>query len=173
MLSLWIKVELRVMAIKGYSAFPKTPALQEPHRQIVSCHIRTLIRGVLSFCRDATRVFYSPSWLGIWQGGILFLIDFNGMSNHLKLFNAMTLENHIYCMVIFTLFVLLFLADSFFLFCKQIDQRSIWSINEPLTSIITWGKSGLGSNGNEDETPHTQDLQFIVIHISFFFREGV
>ena len=28
------------MAMKGYSAFPKAPALLEPHHQIASCHIQ-------------------------------------------------------------------------------------------------------------------------------------
>ena len=30
-----VRVDLGVMAIKGYSAFPKAPALLEPHHQIV------------------------------------------------------------------------------------------------------------------------------------------
>ena len=39
------RVNLRTMAKKGCSAFPKTPASLEPHHQIVYCHIRTLIGG--------------------------------------------------------------------------------------------------------------------------------
>ena len=35
MLPLWARVDLTVMAMKGYSAFPKAPALLEPHHQIV------------------------------------------------------------------------------------------------------------------------------------------
>ena len=34
-LPLQARVDLEAMAIKGYSAFPKTPALLEPHHQIV------------------------------------------------------------------------------------------------------------------------------------------
>ena len=49
------------MAMKGYSASPKVPALLKTHHQIVKCHIRTLIEGVLPLCRDAVGVFYSPS----------------------------------------------------------------------------------------------------------------
>ena len=30
-----VKVDLRVMAMKGYSTFPKAPALLKPHYQIV------------------------------------------------------------------------------------------------------------------------------------------
>ena len=37
-LTLRARVELGVMAMKGYSAFPKTLALLEPHHQIVQCH---------------------------------------------------------------------------------------------------------------------------------------
>ena len=39
------RVELGTMAMKGYSAFPKAPALLQPHHQIVKCHIRTLVGG--------------------------------------------------------------------------------------------------------------------------------
>ena len=35
MLPLQARVDLRAMAINGYSAFPKAPALLEPHHQIV------------------------------------------------------------------------------------------------------------------------------------------
>ena len=34
------RLDLGVMAIKGYSAFPKVPALLEPQHQIVLCHIQ-------------------------------------------------------------------------------------------------------------------------------------
>ena len=37
---LWAKVDLAVMAMKRYSAFPKAPLLLEPHHQIVWCHIQ-------------------------------------------------------------------------------------------------------------------------------------
>ena len=39
-------MELCALAIKGYYAFNKALALQEPHHQIVYCHIRTLVWGV-------------------------------------------------------------------------------------------------------------------------------
>ena len=38
-LPLWARANLRAMAMKEYSVFPKAPALQQPHPQIVSCHI--------------------------------------------------------------------------------------------------------------------------------------
>ena len=35
MLLLWVRVDLGTMAMKGYSIFPKAPALQEPQHQMV------------------------------------------------------------------------------------------------------------------------------------------
>ena len=35
MLPLQARVDLRVMVLKGYSAFPKVPAFVEPYHQIV------------------------------------------------------------------------------------------------------------------------------------------
>ena len=56
------------MAMKGYSAFPKAPALLEPHHQIVYCHIQdTRWGGGLPLCREAVSVFYSPSRLGKYE----------------------------------------------------------------------------------------------------------
>ena len=40
MLPLWARVDLGEMAMKGYSAFLKAPALLETPRQIVQCHIQ-------------------------------------------------------------------------------------------------------------------------------------
>ena len=38
-LQLRASVDLGAMAMKGYSAFHKAPALLEPHHQIISCFI--------------------------------------------------------------------------------------------------------------------------------------
>ena len=40
MQQLWARLDLGVMAMKGYSAFPKSPALQKSHNQIVKCYIQ-------------------------------------------------------------------------------------------------------------------------------------
>ena len=40
MLPLRARVNLGAMAMKRYSAFPKAPALLEPHHRIVQCHIQ-------------------------------------------------------------------------------------------------------------------------------------
>ena len=44
-LPLRARVDLGAMAMKGYSAFPKAPALLEPHHQIVQCHIQDTHSG--------------------------------------------------------------------------------------------------------------------------------
>ena len=54
--------DLGAIAMKGYSAFPKTAVLLDPHHQIVLCHIRTLVGGggFLPLSREAVGVFYRP-----------------------------------------------------------------------------------------------------------------
>ena len=37
-----VRVDLGVMAMKGYYALPHAPALLEPHDQIVLCHIQDI-----------------------------------------------------------------------------------------------------------------------------------
>ena len=63
-LTLRVRVNLGVMAMKGYSAFPKATTLLEPHQQIVSCLQETCWVGDLILCSDPVGVFYSPSRLG-------------------------------------------------------------------------------------------------------------
>ena len=43
---------------------PQSSRITEPYHQIILCHIRTLIGGVLPLCRGAVSVFYRPSQLG-------------------------------------------------------------------------------------------------------------
>ena len=47
-LPLQARVDLGVIALKGYSAFPKAPVLLEPHHQIVYCHIQDTRWGSLT-----------------------------------------------------------------------------------------------------------------------------
>ena len=64
MLPLQARVNLGAMAMKGYSAFPKAPAILEPRHQIASCHFQdTHWGGSYPLCKEAVGVFYSPSWL--------------------------------------------------------------------------------------------------------------
>ena len=57
MLPLRARVDQGAMAMKGYSAFPKAPALLEPHHQIVLCPNQDTHWGgrVLYLCRDSTK----------------------------------------------------------------------------------------------------------------------
>ena len=55
------RLDLEVMAMKGYSVFPKEfQTLLEPSPPIVSCHIMKLVEGVLSLRREAIGVLYRP-----------------------------------------------------------------------------------------------------------------
>ena len=72
------------MVMKGYSTFPKTSALLEPHHQIFYYHIRTHVRWVLPLCRDATGVFTTPvdyavgrAWWWWWWWLGINLLNFN------------------------------------------------------------------------------------------------
>ena len=61
------RVDLGAMAMKGYSAFPKAPALLKPYHQIFRVMSRIFVRGVVPLCKDAVGVFYS--WLGGYHYG--------------------------------------------------------------------------------------------------------
>ena len=43
------RVDLGAMAMKGCSVYPKSPALLEPHHQIVYSHVRTLVGGLYPY----------------------------------------------------------------------------------------------------------------------------
>ena len=47
MLPLWARVDLGVMAMKEYFAFPKAPVLLEPQHEIVECHMQDIQGGAL------------------------------------------------------------------------------------------------------------------------------
>ena len=63
MLPLRARVDLEVMEMKEYSAFPKIPLLLEPHHQtvLVSYTGHSLVFFLL-LCREAVGVFYSLDW---------------------------------------------------------------------------------------------------------------
>ena len=70
MLPLRDRVDLGAMAKKGYSTFPKAPALLELPHQIVQYHIQDTRWGGGSYpSREAVGVFYSPNRLGKYQPG--------------------------------------------------------------------------------------------------------
>ena len=61
MLPLRARVDLGAMAMKEYSAFPKAPALLEPHHQIVSCHIQDTLYGGGSYPSAEVQSVYSTA----------------------------------------------------------------------------------------------------------------
>ena len=63
-ISIWLREELGVMALKGYSTFPKDPELEPQHQMQFSVIPRTLVGGVLHFCKDAANssVFDKNIW---------------------------------------------------------------------------------------------------------------
>ena len=56
-----VRVDMKAMAAKGYSEFPKDPELLEPHHQIVKCHVQGTCRGVFPLCRETVGVYFSLS----------------------------------------------------------------------------------------------------------------
>ena len=61
MLPLRAKVDLGVMAMKWFSAFPKAPALLEPHHQIVLCHIQEIHWGYLTPLQRSSSCILQPT----------------------------------------------------------------------------------------------------------------
>ena len=64
MLPLQARVDLGAMAMKGYSAFPKAPALLEPYHQIVYCHIQDTPWGGLTPLWRCSQCILQPQLTG-------------------------------------------------------------------------------------------------------------
>ena len=62
MLPVQVRVDLGVVARKGYPVFSKAPASLEPHNCLAS-YPGHLFWGVLLLCRGAVGIFYNPSQL--------------------------------------------------------------------------------------------------------------
>ena len=54
------RVKLRAMAINVYTTFPKPPALQEPHHQIVLYHIQDTHWRSLTSVQRSSRFILQP-----------------------------------------------------------------------------------------------------------------
>ena len=65
MLPLQNRVELGVMATKGFSTFPKAPVLLEPHHQIVLCHIQYTRWESLTPLQRSSRCILQPQPMGL------------------------------------------------------------------------------------------------------------
>ena len=90
MLSLQARMDQGVIAMKGYSAFPKVPVLLEPRYQIVWSHMQDTLWGGVSFPSAEMQSVYSTApdkWVtGRWvhiekdfnfvELGFLFLMPF-------------------------------------------------------------------------------------------------
>ena len=82
------KVDLRVMAMKRYSTFPKAPGYS------LGSYAGHLLRDVLPLCRDAVGLSYTPNRQNVFvrlkSAAIKFdvdwLLDFNGVSARRGLF---------------------------------------------------------------------------------------
>ena len=77
MLPLWARVDLGAMAMKEYFAFPKAPTFQEPHHQIVYCHIQNIRCGVggLATLQRKSRCILQPQPTG--QGKVEYSMEMN------------------------------------------------------------------------------------------------
>ena len=74
MLPLWATVDLGAMAIKGYSTFPKAPALLEPHHQIIYCHIQDTRWGGGSYPSAEKQSVYSTAPAD-WAIEVLWMVE--------------------------------------------------------------------------------------------------
>ena len=62
------RMDLGAMAMKGYSVFPKAPALLEPHHQIAYCHIQDTRCGEgLTPLQRNSRCILQPQPTGQWN----------------------------------------------------------------------------------------------------------
>ena len=108
-----VRMDLGAMALKEYFAFPKVPALLEPHNQIVSCHMQDTCWGVLPLWREAVGIFYRPSRLGMqifcWTLAFhsLFISVFVNTVSVSSLLNTFHLYKYIQFFISFRIFGLL------------------------------------------------------------------
>ena len=83
MLPLRARVDLGAMAMKRYSAFPKAPALLEPHHQIVKCHIQDTRWGGHTPLQRSSRCILQPQPTGQISIRIKKSTDFWLRNNHI------------------------------------------------------------------------------------------
>ena len=86
------------MAMKGYSAFPKAPALLEPHHQIVYCHIRTLVRA--SYPSAEVQSVYSTAPADL--ANVLMRFSVNIETDHQDLQELTKIVGQIFSSILYT-----------------------------------------------------------------------
>ena len=53
-----VRLGLRVIAMKGYYIFPRSPGL-EPHYEMVQCHIKTFVGGESYLSAEIQSVYFT------------------------------------------------------------------------------------------------------------------
>ena len=119
MLTLHARVDRGAMAMKGYSAFPNSPALLEPYFQIFNVIFRTFV-GV---GQRYSQCFYSPQVTGM----IVNLGPrFNNVSTKFHYFEQKLIEFVLIRVLIFYYDLKLVLSDS--RSCLSNNPRNIFNI---------------------------------------------
>ena len=79
MLPFRVRVDLGVMAMNGFSAFPK--ALLEPYNQIVKCHIQDTRWEGLTPLQRSSRCILQPQLTGLDKGVNTFPMSISSKVN--------------------------------------------------------------------------------------------
>ena len=79
------RVDLGAMAMKGYSAFPKSPSLLEPLHQIVLCHILDTLWKNLSPMQRSSQCILLLQPSGPYLGRVIFLFSICFLLNGISL----------------------------------------------------------------------------------------
>ena len=127
-LPLRARVDLEAMAMKGYSAFPKAPALLEPYHQIIYCHIRTLVVGGVSYPSAEKQSVYSTAPAD-WARLFFSFLAEDGKEGSsywpkdIRLFRCSSSEVALGCLLLRVIFI--FIWSDFFNRKSQLHQLKI------------------------------------------------
>ena len=117
------------MAMKVYSAFPKTQALLEPHHQIVWCHNQDTRWASLTLYRDTVGVFYSRPPSADWTDLIIskFISTRDVLAEKKILFKNLSLP---------FIFIISFIFFASFIFLLAQKEYKIWY--DCVGNMILW-----------------------------------
>ena len=99
------RVDLGMMTMKGHSAFPKAPALQELHHQVVQSYIQYSRLGSLTLLQRSSRCIQQPQPTGQCN----FLLKkhwYESMYAQQYLYRSSKLDNVLFCYFLLTIFCL-------------------------------------------------------------------
>ena len=153
------------MAMKRYFAFPKAPALLEPHHQIVSCHIQDIrLGGCLTLLQGCSQCILQPQL----TGQPFFLVTFTPKKiicplHYQKKQNITTEEHWVFYDILKSLYSLssyfpfLFIATQ----CKSIDYH----MDRNKTECMCFEREGAIStlNGGPLKIVNKFTLQLIIV----------